>query len=292
MERRLLGGGIVAGALAGLLAFVFARLFAEPQIQKAIDYETARDAAQARLDRAAGLHPLTGSGGVFSRAVQADVGLGVGMILFGAAMGALFGIAYTVCLGRTGALRPRMLSVLVAAFGLLGLYLVPFVKYPANPPAIGHEETITARTQLHLVMVGCAVLFLVGAVALGQRLKPRLGTWNATLVAAGAFVVATGALMVLLPSVGELAYNRAHFPASDSETPQPLTDTAGHVVFPGFPADVLATFRLASVGTQLVLWAALGLLFAPWAERVLGVAVQPPSRPRTQSPHTPAPGTR
>jgi hypothetical protein len=269
MEKRLIGRGILAGALAGLLAFLFARIFAEPQIQKAIDYEGAREKVQERLDEAAGLHPLHEHADVFSRAVQADVGLGVGMILFGAAMGALYGIAYTVCLGRTGGLRPRPLAFVIAGCGFLALYLVPFLKYPANPPAIGHEETISARTNLYLVMVGASVLLLAGAVVLGNWLRPRVGTWTATLLAAGAFVIAIGVVMLLLPSLGELSYNKANFPGSDTETPQPLRDASGTIVFPGFPADVLATFRLVSVGTQLVLWGALALIFAPLADRLL-----------------------
>jgi hypothetical protein len=224
MEKRLIGRGILSGAVAGLLAFLFARLFAEHSIQQAIDYEDARDAAQSKLDAAAGVHSVTEHADVFSRAVQADVGLGVGMVLFGAGLGALYALVYAVCLGRTGGLRPRPLALAVAALGFVGLYLVPFVKYPANPPAIGHEETITARTNLYLAMVGISVVLLIAAVVLGQRLRPRIGTWSAGVVAGVGFVVIVGLVMWLLPSLGELAYNRAHFPGSDSETPQPLTD--------------------------------------------------------------------
>jgi predicted cobalt transporter CbtA len=138
MEKKLILRGILAGAAAGLLAFLFARIFAEPQISKAIDYESGRDAAQAALDKAAGLPAAAADPDLFSRTVQADVGIGAGMIVFGMAMGALFAVAYAVCLGRVGALRARSLALLVAGGGFLGMYLVPFLKYPANPPAIGH----------------------------------------------------------------------------------------------------------------------------------------------------------
>src|SRR3954470_17032411 len=107
MEKKLILRGILAGAAAGLLAFLFARVFAEPQIGRAIDYESGRDAAQAALDKAAGLQAAAADPDLFSRTVQADVGIGVGMIFFGMAMGALFAVGYTVCLGRTGALRAR-----------------------------------------------------------------------------------------------------------------------------------------------------------------------------------------
>jgi predicted cobalt transporter CbtA len=159
MEKRLILRGILAGAVAGALAFLFARIFAEPQIGKAIDYESGRDAAQTLLDKAAGLTPEAEGPDIFSRTIQADVGIGVGMIFFGMAMGALFAVAYAICLGRVGKLRARNLAMLVALAGFLGFYLVPFVKYPANPPAIGHPETIKDRGNLYLVMVLRSLVF-------------------------------------------------------------------------------------------------------------------------------------
>lgn len=269
MEKRLILRGILAGAIAGVLAFVFARIFAEPQIAKAVDYENGRDAAQAALNRAAGLPVDTPGPDLFSRSVQADVGLGVGLVLFGMAMGALFAVVYTVCLGRVGGLRARSLALLVAGGGFLGLYLLPYLKYPATPPAIGHEETIRARTTLYLIAVLCSVLLLGLAVWLGQRLRPRLGTWNATLIAAGTCAAALAVAFAAMPSYGELAFNTAHFGHHTTETPQPLTDPHGRIVYPGFPADVLYTFRLYSVAAQVVLWGSIGLVFAPLAERVL-----------------------
>jgi hypothetical protein len=281
MEKKLIAYGALAGALGGLLAFVFARIFAEPQIQAAIDYEGARDEAQDALDRAAGIAVHHGGDDPFSRAVQANVGIGVGMILFGMAMGALFAITYAICVGRVGRVRPRALSLLVAGFGFLAFYLAPFLKYPANPPAIGHEETIRARSGLYLIMVIVSVVFLALAVALGQRLAARFGAWNATLFAGAAFVVAIGAVMAALPSFGGLAANVATYGAHATETPLPLTDATGRIVFPGFPADVLVDFRIYSIIAQLILWATIGLVFAPLAERLLAGV---PSADREQTP--------
>ncbi|HTI28429.1 MAG TPA: CbtA family protein [Kutzneria sp.] len=269
MEKRIILRGVLVGALAGLLAFVFARIFAEPQIQAAIDYESGRDEAQAALDKAAGL-PVGDEGPeLFTRAIQANVGIGVGIVLFGVAMGAFFAVAYAVCLGRVGNLRPRTLSVLVAGGGFLGIYLVPFVKYPANPPSIGHGATIGVRGALYVVMMVCSVAFLIGAVVLGKRLARRFGNWHATLLAALAFVVVIGVVMALLPSLGELAANVRDYGEQATETPQPLRNPAGQIVYPGFPADVLWDFRFYSIAAQAVMWAAIGLLFAPLAERLL-----------------------
>ncbi|GLW35636.1 CbtA family protein [Actinoplanes regularis] len=267
MEKRIIWRGLLAGAVGGLFAFVFARIFAEPQIQQAIDYEGARDTAQEALDKAAGIAVEAGGEDPFARAVQGNVGIGVALIFFGAAMGALFAVGYTLYLGRAGRVRPRTLALLVAGGGFLGTYLMPFLKYPANPPAIGHEDTIGQRSSFYLLMVAAPVLFLVLTVWLGKRLQPRFGTWNATLIAGGVFIAATAIVMLILPSFGDLAANKQYHQAT--ETPAPLTDPSGKIVFPGFPADLLFNFRLYSIGAQLVLWTVIGLVFAPMAERLL-----------------------
>jgi hypothetical protein len=259
MELRLALRGLGVGALGGLLAFVFARILAEPQIRAAIDYEDGRDAA---------LH-VAGGPELFSRTLQANIGIGVGVVLFGIAMGALFAVAYAICLGRVGKLRPRSLAMLVALGGFLGVYFVPFLKYPANPPAIGHEDTIHDRGNLYLAMVACSIVLLIGAVLLGKRLQPRFGNWNATLLAVAAYVAIIGVLMAVLPSVGQLAANVEEYGRHATETPLPLTDEKGNIVFPGFDADRLSAFRLYSVGAQVLLWGAIGLIFGPLAERLL-----------------------
>jgi hypothetical protein len=269
MERKLILRGLLVGALGGLLAFAFARIFAEPPIQAAIDYETGRDAANALLAKAAGLPAEAPGPDIFSRTVQANLGLGVGVVFFGVAMGALFAVAYAICLGRVGNLRPRTLAVLVATAGFVGVYLVPFLKYPANPPSVGNADTIGQRGGLYLLMVLCSVVFLALAVWLGKRLRGRFGNWNASLLAGAAFAVAIGVVMAVLPSLGHLAADVARFGEQSTETPLPLRDASGTIVYPGFPADTLFYFRLYSVAAQVILWATIGLAFAPLAQRLL-----------------------
>ena len=53
MEKKLIIRGVLAGAIAGLLAFAVARIFAEPVITQAINYESGRDAVIAAIDKAA-----------------------------------------------------------------------------------------------------------------------------------------------------------------------------------------------------------------------------------------------
>lgn len=250
MEKHIIGRGLVAGALAGVIAFVFARIFVEPVIDRAIGFEDGVGAAHEAMH---GGHEHGAE--VFTRGVQANIGLGFGVIAFSVAMGALFAVVFAVAYGRVGNVSARVLSLYVAGGMLLSLYVVPALKYPANPPAVSLEETIRQRTLLYLLMVVLSAALFVGAVYLGRQLAQRLGGWNATLAAAGSYIAAIAVVMLILPKI--------------DETPGPLRDNAGNMVYEGFPADDLYQFRLYSLGTQVVMWTTIGLVFAVLAARFL-----------------------
>ena len=258
-----------AGAIGGLAAIVFDRVLAEPLVQLGIDYEEGRAEAEAALAAAAGGAHEHGGPELFSRFLQANVGLSVGVIGFGLGLGCLFGVVYCLAWGRVGRVSARALSLRLAGAGFVALSLVPFLKYPPNPPAVGNGDTIAQRAGLYGVMVVASVVFGAGAVWLGRRLAARYGTWNATLLAGLAFAVAIGLVMAALPPLGALGTGAAEAGALLTETPQPLTDASGAIVYPGFDADVLYWFRLYALLTQALLWGVLGVAFAPLAERVL-----------------------
>ena len=233
MEKRIIARGLLAGAIGSVAAFVFARTFVEPVIDKAIGYEEAQAGGHE--------HGIE----LFSRGVQANIGMGFGVLAFGVAMGALFAVAYCVVYGRVN-LSPRLLSVVLAGGMFLSLYVIPFLKYPPDPPAVSLDETIRQRTLLYLLMVVLSAALLAGAVVLGRNLVERFDAWSATLIAAASYVVAIAIVMLVLPTI--------------DETPD------------DFPADVLYEFRLYSLGTQFVLWAIIAVVFASMARRLLGEA--------------------
>jgi len=289
MEIRVILRGALAGLAAGVLGSGFARIFAEPFIDQAIAYEYGRDRLLAVLNRAAG-RPVTADGPeIFSRHVQSTIGAASGIIAFSAAMGALVAVAYLVLHGRF-AVRPRHLAWLIAGFGFLGVYLLPFVKYPASPPAIGHLFTIGTRSQLYLAMVAGSLVLLGLAAYLARRLTPRLGVLNATLLSAVAFLVVYSVLIGVLPSLGDLGANVARqgqfgYVRAATETPQPIVNVLSHpltaggrtyapgqVIYPGFDADVLWKFRWYSILSQLLIWTAIALTFGALLDRMTGAA--------------------
>lgn len=269
MVRALVLRGLAAGLVAGLVGFVFALIFAEPVIQAAIDYEGARDEAQQALNVAAGIPVEPPGEDVVSRSIQATVGVGAGMVAFGLALGALFAVAFCLVWGRVGRVSPRVLALLLAAAGFLTFYLVPILKYPANPPAVSHDDTIGARTGLFLVMVVGAVLAALVAVRVARAAHGRLDGWNSTLAGLLVFAVLVGVLMLVLPDLGRLAVNVEQYGPTATETPGPLRNPAGVMVFPGFDPDLLYSFRLYSVIGAALNWAVIGLAFGALAQRLL-----------------------
>ncbi|NKY51080.1 CbtA family protein [Nocardia vermiculata] len=277
MEKRIIARGVALGALGGLLAFVFARILAEPIIARAIDYEGAREAAHTEMRRAGGHTHGVEEAELFTRTVQANLGIGFGMVVFGAAMGALFAVVYCLLIGRVGKLSPRSLALCVAGGMFAVLYAVPFFKYPANPPAVGNGDTIGERTGLYLLMVLISAAGAVVAVWAGRKLQARLGNWSATVVAGIGFVVVVTAIAALLPSLGHLAANREL--GTVGETPGPLRGPDGQILSPGFPADDLYYFRFYSFAAQALLWSVIGFGFATLAPRLFGRISEPGTAP-------------
>ncbi|MDX2821212.1 CbtA family protein [Streptomyces ipomoeae] len=239
--RTLLVRGMLAGLGAGVLAFVFAYLVGEGPVDAAIAFEAANSHEHGEE--------------LVSRSVQSTAGLATGVLVFGVALGGIAALAFCFALGRIGRFGARATAALTALAGFLTVYLVPILKYPANPPAVGDPATLDQRTALFVLMIALTVLLGIAAILLGRRLAPAWGNWNASITAGAAFTAAVTVAMVLLPS--------------------------GDNVPNGFPATTLWEFRIASIGTQAVLWATLGLLFGYLADRTLTPRPNTDSAPRT-----------
>ena len=258
MEQRLIVRGFASGALGGVLAFVFARILAEPLTQRAIDYEDGRNAAEAALQRAAGMAMAGQDHELFSRSVQRNAGLPLGVMLFGVAMGGLVAVAYAlVARGMHPRPRPRVVALMIAAAGFAGFFLLPFLKYPAEPPGVEHAQSIQTRGGLYLAMVAISVVSVVAAGFAARRLASRFGGRRATLAVLIGLAMCLAIVAAILPSV---------------EPSQPLRDASGAVVYPRFPSDVLLQFRLCAIGVQIVLWTTVGLAFGLLVERLAASA--------------------
>jgi len=89
-----------------------------------------------------------------------------------------------------------------AAF--IAVYVVPFAKYPANPPSVGNPETIGYRTELYFGMIAIAIVAMIASINLGRAFARRWGNWNASLAGGLMFVGLVGVAYSLMPTINEL----------------------------------------------------------------------------------------
>lgn len=236
MTKDLLWRGMLAGVLAALLATLFARVYAEPLVDRAIAFEESHEAHGMG-------HMHDDAAPLVSRATQRSAGLATAVVLYGAAVGGIFSLIFAYCYGRIGRIGPRTLALVIAALGFLVVVIVPGLKYPPNPPAVGHGETIQLRTAAYFGMIAISIVALILAGRVRLALHARIGAFNALVVAAAVYLVA-----ILLAQIG--------LPVID-EVP------------PDFSAGLLWNYRIAAIGIQLILWTVLGLGFGWLAERLL-----------------------
>jgi len=231
--KTLLWRGLLAGLLAGIAAFGFAKVAGEPSVGRAISFEEQLDAARGKPAHT----------GPVSRGVQSTIGLATATLVIGVALGGLFALVFAYAHGRVGPSTPRARAALIAGAALTSVYVVPFLKYPPNPPSIGNPDTIGHRSALYFMMIGLSVLLMVGAVGLWRRLRTGLEAWDASIVTGLVYATVVAISYAAMPGV--------------NEAPE------------GFPAETLFKFRMASLGIQMVMWATIGLAFGYLTERAL-----------------------
>jgi predicted cobalt transporter CbtA len=232
--RAFLIRGLLAGLLAGLATFLVAHQVGEPQVERAIALEegaTATDghththeAEEAADDDA---HET-----VIARGTQRTWGLLTGSVVVGVALGGLVALVAAGLVGRLGRLGPRQSTAVVALVGFVAVALVPFLKYPANPPGVGTGETIGDRTVSYFVFLLISVLAAVAAGVLTTRLWQRTGAYAAVVTGVGVYLVTVVVAGLLMPTVNEVG---------------------------DFPADTLWFFRRASLLTLATTWAVIGV---------------------------------
>jgi predicted cobalt transporter CbtA len=253
----LLVRGLLVGLLAGLLAGGFAFAVGEPQVDHAI----AVEAAAGAKDSTGHDHISAGHASAEAHLVSRDgqkAGLFLALALYGCAVGGLFGLVYAGIRGRITRLSGPALPCGLAGALFVAVVLVPFLKYPANPPAVGDPQTISARTSSYLLMVAIGLVSLGTAAWAARSVRRSAPGWARAIAGGAGFLVPVVVGFVALPTVDEVPS--------------------------GFPASLLWDFRLASLGTQVVFWACLGAAFALATERATNRAL-----PRSERQDSPVP---
>jgi predicted cobalt transporter CbtA len=210
--------GVLAGAAAGAALAVFLRLVGEPTMARAIALEAQRSPTQAEEE-------------LFSRGAQ-QVGGMVGAMAYGVCLGVIAAVVLAGSRHRSASRSEWRRAMALGGVGFVTVVLLPFLKYPANPPGVGDPATVGRRTALFLAVLAWSVLVSWGSWRLWVRLRdqgwPEHRGWAAV---AGLYATASALALALMPSFPD---------AVDA------------------PEGLLWRFRVASLAGSAVFWAVLG----------------------------------
>jgi hypothetical protein len=254
--RALLIRGLIAGLVAGFATFLVAYTVGEPHVESAIALEDAGAAEEAPAeeshghgDEAAGghTHAQADEGGTeVSRDSQRTWGLLTGTLAIGVALGGVVALVAAGTVGRIGRLLPGQSTALVALLGFVAFALVPFLKYPATPPAVGSGDTIGDRTALYFGFVVVSLVAATAATYAAVRLRERIGTYGGVVAGAAGYLavmVIAGQVFATVNEVGD------------------------------FPADTLWFFRRASLFTLATMWAVIGVVLTGLVSRLYAAQI-------------------
>ncbi|MDH4148015.1 MAG: CbtA family protein, partial [Acidimicrobiia bacterium] len=190
---------------------------------------------------------------LFSRGVQTAGGV-LASIIYGLVTGLIFGVAFAKLRHRLALRDDFGRSVALAATIFGAAVALPFLKYPANPPAVGDPDTVDFRTVAYLTLVAasCVTAYALWRAADVLRDRPLTHAGRRAAMAALSVVVYS-ALFLVWP---------------DNPDPMPAT----------MPADLLYRFRLQSIAGLALHWGVLGVTFG-----VLCVGVRRAAEPLSPS---------
>ncbi len=237
---RVLLYAVIAGLVAALLVTLFHYVVTEPVIDRAIALEE-QAAAQGTIQADHNDAPIV------SRELQKSAGLLIGYVLYGLTWALFSTLVFFPLQGWLARFGPWRGVLLLVALAWWAIILVPFVKYPANPPAVGDPETIGYRQSLYLTMLLLSASGAALVMWLGGRLARQVRQPVWLIVCAGLLIVGV-ALVLLLPP-----------------NPDPITTRA----------DLVFGFRVRSLLGLTLFWATFGAAFAWLTQRDARRAASP-----------------
>lgn len=214
---------LVSGALAGTLHGVANLAIVEPYLDEAIGIENQNLFASGEEEDTPQFWVEYTSYRDWQKGGQVLAGA-----ILGTSIGALFGIVYALSRHALPGNTDIKKTFLLAGIMWFTLYLIPFLKYPANPPTVGDGETVVLRVILYLSFIAISGFGAVGFYQVYKRLKQ-----NTRVLAFVGYAIFIGVVFTLMP-------------------PNPDEVTA--------PMDLVNGFRVMSIVGVSVFWVAAAVI--------------------------------
>ena len=119
--------------------------------------------------------------------------------ILGMSIGALFGIVFAYSRNSLPKGHTVKKTFVLAAIMWLTIFLIPFLKYPANPPTVGEADTVILRQTLYLLFIAISGFSAVGFSRLYKKLENKK-----YLAFVGYAVFITAVFFIMPPSRDEV----------------------------------------------------------------------------------------
>lgn len=93
--------------------------------------------------------------------------------IYGTALGSLFGIIFVLSRKVLPEGNNVKKSLVLAGIMWTTIFLIPFLKYPSNPPTVGDADTVVLRSILYLSFITISGFGAVGFYQIFKRLQSK-----------------------------------------------------------------------------------------------------------------------
>ncbi|BDQ30563.1 membrane protein [Nitrosopumilus zosterae] len=181
---------LVSGAIAGTFHGMANLAIVEPYLDQAIGIENQNLFASGEEEDTPQFWVEYNSYRDWQKGGQVLAGA-----ILGTSIGALFGIVYALSRNSLPGKTDLQKSFVLAGIMWISIYLIPFLKYPANPPTVGDAETVVLRAILYLSFIAISGFGVIGFYQVYKRLKK-----NTQVFAFVGYIAFIGIVFALMPA--------------------------------------------------------------------------------------------
>ena len=157
---------LLSGASAGLIHGTVNFAIVEPYLDQAIGIENQNLFASGEEENTPQFWAEYDKYRVWQKSGQILAG-----VILGVSMGSLFGIVFALSRNSLPGNNDIKKSIVLAGMMWSALYLIPFLKYPANPPTVGDGETVVLRAILYLSFIAISGIGVISFYQLSKKFK-------------------------------------------------------------------------------------------------------------------------
>ena len=159
---------LVSGFVAGVIHGTVNLVIVEPYLDEAIEIENQNLFATGLAEDTPQFWAEYSSYRDWQKSGQLLAGGILGM-----SIGALFGIVFDYSRNSLPKGHTLKKTFVLAAIMWLTIFIIPFLKYPANPPTVGDVDTVVLRSILYLSFIAISGFSAVGFFILYKKLQNK-----------------------------------------------------------------------------------------------------------------------